>query len=122
LTGILPAELRSRAQDRSAKPGQVAPRLSARPLTGGPGEPLVIQLQVQNSPGPNALLSLGLSPRQAEVLFWLSDGKTDAEIGVISNLARRTVEKQVERILEKLGVENQAAAIRAALAVLKGTG
>lgn len=122
LPGNLPAELRSLTHDRSAKPGQVAPGLSARPLTGGPGEPLVIELQAQASLGPNALLSLGLTPREAEVLFWLSEGKTNAEIGVILSSARRTVEKHVEHILEKLGVENRAAAIRAALAVLKGTG
>ena len=121
LPGNLPAELRSLSHDRSAKSGQVAPGLSARPLTGGPGEPLVIELQAQTSLGPNALLSLGLTPREAEVLFWLSEGKTNAEIGVILNSARRTVEKHVEHILEKLGVENRAAAIRAALAVLKGT-
>ena len=121
LPGNLPAELRSLSHDRSAKSGQVAPGLSARPLTGGPGEPLVIELQAQTSLRPNALLSLGLTPREAEVLFWLSEGKTNAEIGVILNSARRTVEKHVEHILEKLGVENRAAAIRAALAVLKGT-
>ncbi len=119
LPGNLPAELRSLANDRTAKPGQVAPGLSARPLTGGPGEPLVIELQAQTSLGPNALLSLGLTPREAEVLFWLSEGKTNAEIGLILNSARRTVEKHVEHILEKLGVENRAAAIRSALAVLK---
>lgn len=122
LPGDLPAELRALSRDRSAKPGQVAPGLSARPLTGGPGEPLVIELQAQVSLGPNALLSLGLTPREAEVLFWLSEGKTNAEIGVILNSARRTVEKHVEHILEKLGVENRAAAIRSALALLKAAG
>lgn len=68
------------------------------------------------------MLSLGLTQREAEMLLWLSEGKTDSEIGVILNSARRTVEKHVEHILDKLGGENRAAAIRAALAVLKGTG
>jgi DNA-binding CsgD family transcriptional regulator len=68
------------------------------------------------------LLELGLTPREAEVLFWLSEGKTNAEIGLILNSARRTVEKHVEHILEKLNVENRSAAIRLALAVLRGGG
>jgi DNA-binding response OmpR family regulator/DNA-binding CsgD family transcriptional regulator len=120
--GDLPAELRALSRDRSAKSGQVAPGLSARPLTGGGGEPLVIELAAQSSLGPNALLGLRLTPREAEVLFWLSEGKTNAEIGVILSSARRTVEKHVEHILEKLGVENRAAAIRTALAVLQAAG
>lgn len=120
LPGNLPNELRELSADRHAPAGEVAPGLSARPLTGGLGEPLVIELQANASLGPNALLALGLTPREAEVLFWLSEGKTNAEIGVILNSARRTVEKHVEHILEKLQVENRAAAIRAALAVVKG--
>lgn len=54
---------------------------------------------------------------EAEVLFWVSEGKTNAEVGVILDSARRTVEKHVEHILEKLGVENRSAAIREALRV-----
>jgi DNA-binding CsgD family transcriptional regulator len=98
----------------------VAPGLNARPLTGRPGEPLVIELEAQLVRGPNVLLELGLTPREAEVLFWLSEGKTNAEIGLVLNSARRTVEKHVEHILEKLNVENRSAAIRLALAVLRG--
>lgn len=120
LPGNLPNELRELSADRDSPAGEVAPGLSARPLTGGLGEPLVIELQANASLGPNALLALGLTPREAEVLFWLTEGKTNAEIGVILNSARRTVEKHVEHILEKLQVENRAAAIRAALAVVKG--
>jgi len=66
---------------------------------------------------PAVLLSLGLTPREAEVLFWVSEGKTNAEVGVILDSAKRTVEKHVEHILEKLGVENRAAALREALRV-----
>ena len=120
LPGDLPKELQALSSDRDSPSAEVAPGLSARPLTGGLGEPLVIELQSNASLGPNALLTLGLTPREAEVLFWLSEGKTNAEIGLILSSARRTVEKHVEHILEKLQIENRAAAIRTALAVLKG--
>jgi DNA-binding NarL/FixJ family response regulator len=63
---------------------------------------------------PKPLESLGLTPREAEVLFWIAQGKTNAEIGLILEAAAATVKKHVERILEKLEVENrQSAALRA---------
>jgi DNA-binding NarL/FixJ family response regulator len=60
------------------------------------------------------LEKLGLTPREAEVLLWIAQGKTNAEIGMILEAATTTVKKHVERVLEKLGVENrQTAALRA---------
>lgn len=84
-------------------------------------EPGVLELTAPDRATPAALLPLGLTPREAEVLFWVSEGKTNAEIGLILSSAKRTVEKHVEHILEKLGVENRAAAIREALRV-RGNG
>lgn len=78
-------------------------------------EPGVLEFTSRETPGPSALLALQLTPREAEVLFWLSEGKTNAEIAVILDSSRRTVEKHVEHILDKLGVENRAAATRIAL-------
>lgn len=95
--------------------GELAPGLVAKPLTGRPGEPVVIELQASAAPGPNVLMKLGLTPREAEVLFWIAEGKTSPEIGMILNSSRRTVEKHSERIFEKLGVGNRTAAIRCAL-------
>ncbi len=54
--------------------------------------------------------SFGLTPREDEVATWLARGKTNAEIGVILGMRSRTVEKHVERILAKLGVDNRTAA------------
>jgi DNA-binding CsgD family transcriptional regulator len=51
-----------------------------------------------------------LTPREIEVARWLSRGKTNAEIAVILLMQPRTVEKHVERILVKLGVENRTSA------------
>jgi DNA-binding CsgD family transcriptional regulator len=60
------------------------------------------------------LLALGLTKREAEVLMWVSQGKSNPEIGIILGAKARTVQKHLERILRKLGVENrQAAGMRA---------
>ena len=56
-------------------------------------------------------LALGLTPREVEVLSWLVQGKTNAEIGVILHISPRTIQKHVERIFVKLGVENRIAAV-----------
>jgi DNA-binding CsgD family transcriptional regulator len=57
------------------------------------------------------LLPLGLTPREAEVLYWVSQGKTNPEIGLILAVSVATVKKHVEHIFEKIGVENRSAAI-----------
>jgi DNA-binding CsgD family transcriptional regulator len=57
-----------------------------------------------------SLDSYGLRPRESEVGGWLAQGKTNPEIAIILGISPRTVEKHMERILEKLGVENRAAA------------
>jgi len=58
------------------------------------------------APGPME----ALTPRELEVGFWLSQGKTNQEIGLIISVAPRTAEKHVESILRKLHVENRTAA------------
>jgi len=60
------------------------------------------------------LETLGLSPREAEVLLWIAQGKNNEEIGIILGTSRNTIKKQVMHLLEKLGVESRnAAAVRA---------
>ena len=52
--------------------------------------------------------------REAEVLRWVAAGKSDAQIGAILGTSPRTVQKHLQRLYEKLGVENRtAAAMRA---------
>ncbi len=58
---------------------------------------------------------LGLTRREAEVLLWLSRGKSNRDIAAILDLSPRTVNKHLELIFPKLNVENRASA--AALAV-----
>jgi len=60
------------------------------------------------------LLKLGLTPRAAEALLWLAQGKTNADIATILGITESTVKKHVQEMFDKLGVETRgAAAVRA---------
>ena len=54
---------------------------------------------------------LGLTPREAEVLLWVAQGKSNSEIGSILGSAESTVKKHLENVYEKLGVRNRTAAV-----------
>ncbi|WP_428350168.1 response regulator [Lichenifustis flavocetrariae] len=51
-----------------------------------------------------------LTAREAEVLLWIARGKANRDIGEILSLSPRTVNKHLETIFAKLGVENRASA------------
>ena len=57
-----------------------------------------------------ALASLNLTPRETEVLFWISQGKSNHDIGIILGAKTGTICKHVEHIFAKLNVENRTAA------------
>ncbi|PWC31167.1 response regulator [Azospirillum sp. TSO35-2] len=59
--------------------------------------------------------ALGLTAREAEVLLWTANGKPNRDIGEILGISPRTVNKHLEQVFAKLGVENRASA--AALAI-----
>jgi len=81
----------------------------------GPDE-LLFRLSEERAEEEGAvLLQLGVTSRESEVLLWLSRGKSNREIGEILGISPRTVNKHLEQIFVKLGVENRAsAAARAA--------
>jgi DNA-binding NarL/FixJ family response regulator len=56
-----------------------------------------------------------LTAREAEVLYWVIQGKTNRDIGEILSLSPRTVHKHLEHVFEKLGVETRTAAAALAL-------
>ena len=64
------------------------------------------------------LLALGLTPRAAEALLWLAQGKTNSDIATILGVTESTVKKHVQEMFEKLGVETRGAAAVRALEVL----
>ena len=56
-----------------------------------------------------------LTPREGDVMHWLSRGKTDAEIAALLQISPRTVHKHLEHVYVKLGVETRTAAVMRAL-------
>lgn len=64
------------------------------------------------------LEALDLTPREAEVLLWLAQGKSNAEIGTILTCSEATAKRHVLHIFEKLGVETRTAAALRAIEVL----
>lgn len=64
------------------------------------------------------LLKLGLTPRPAEVLLWVAQGKTNGDIAAILGISESTVKKHLLEILERLGVETRSAATLRALEIL----
>ena len=59
---------------------------------------------------------LPFTTREAEVFCWVAQGKTNAEIGLILSMSRRTVEKHLEHVYRKLGVGTRLAAVLLVLA------
>ena len=81
-----------------------------------PGACFMLLLEERSLAGstPASLLCLGLTAREAEVLFWIAHGKTNPEIAIIVDAALNTVKKHVQNILLKLGLETRlSAALRA---------
>ena len=64
------------------------------------------------------LLVLGLTPRAAEALLWLAQGKTNSDIAAILGITESTVKKHVQEMFDKLGVETRGAATLRALETL----
>ena len=69
----------------------------------------------KREPSPALLVPLGFTEREADVLFWLAQGKSNPEICMLLNIQLTTVKKHVERIFQKLGVENRTSAAALAL-------
>jgi len=85
----------------------------------GPNEFLLRLAKDSSADTPAEFSSeLGLTTREGEVLSWLSKGKTNRDIAQILGLSPRTVDKHLEQIYAKLGVENRTAA--AAIATSAG--
>ena len=91
-----------------ARQNQAAAEPAARP-------PTAIDLARR----PEALeIRFGLTPREAEVLLWVAEGKTNPEIALILGNRPSTVRTHLERVFSKLGVETRHAAGLCALGVL----
>ena len=69
-----------------------------------------------SSPAP--LERLGLTPREAEMLLWVAQGKSNADIAIITGTSEKTVKNHLTHVFEKLGVEGRNAATVRAFEVL----
>ncbi len=61
-----------------------------------------------------------LTPREAEVLLWLARGKSNRDIAQILEISYRTIDKHLEQIYPKLGVETRTAAVAVTIRALEG--
>lgn len=99
--------------------GEPAPGLRAVHSTRADTDAVLWLLEeTAPEPTPAMLEPLGLTPREAEILFWVAHGKTNAEIGIILEMASNTVKKHVHNLLPKLGLETRIAAALRAMEVL----
>jgi DNA-binding CsgD family transcriptional regulator len=102
-TGDMPPSRKPMVVEREDK------RLVVRVLADADRVLLLLE-ELQRGPQASVLEAGGLSRREAEVLRWVAAGKTNWEIGMILGLSPRTVQKHLEHIFAKLGVENRTAA------------
>lgn len=63
----------------------------------------------------------GVTQRESEVLLWIARGKSNRDIGDILGLSPRTVNKHLEQVYSKLGVENRASAAIKAIQALQSS-
>jgi len=85
----------------------------------GPDEMLLRLLEGNPSDERDTLkLKLTLTQREAEVLLWIARGKSNRDIAEILMLSPRTVNKHLEQIYAKLGVENRTSAAALAMRTL----
>ena len=77
----------------------------------GLGETMLLLAQNNLRNGDTArLLDAALTQRESEVLSWVAKGKTNRDIAEILGMSPRTVNKHLEHIFDKLGVETRSAA------------
>lgn len=83
------------------------------------GSELLLQLVEEDAKITTAALAqtFHLTERESEVLLWVAYGKTNSEIGQILSMSPRTVNKHLEHIFRKLGIETRTAAAAAVLRV-----
>ena len=97
-------------------------QLTVRTLAIADGGRMLVLEERQTALSIKPLQRLGLTERQAEVLMWVAQGKTNPEIGKILGVSEGTVHKHTEHIYAKLGVETRTAAAQRAFETLNGDG
>lgn len=115
--------MNSGADDYLTKPVDVRDLLTAieTRLARRADQRHALEAALQTSPtfeSAQPLQALGLTPRESEVLLWVAQGKGNTDISTILGASESTIKKHLQRIFEKLGVENRGSAALAAVEVL----
>lgn len=119
----LQAHIRTAIAGASTGPqtfGSGSARVSLTLLGSAGGDEHLFKL-ARSSEGIETLLlqsAFGLTPREADVLLWTARGKSNRDMSEILNISARTVNKHLEQIFIKIGVENRASAATAATRVI----
>lgn len=93
-----------------------AGRLAARLIPDQqPHQHIIVLSRVARPASADSLMTMGLTQREAEVLYWAAEGKTRAETATILDISERTVQKHLEHVYAKLDVNNRVAAVIKAL-------
>jgi len=89
----------------------------------GDGEWLVVMRESSDTATVQAIAAaFRLTTREAEVLYWVVKGKTNKDIGEILGTSPRTINKHLEHVFEKLGVETRTAAASLAIGKVRPLG
>ena len=121
---VLPAHIREWLEQYTGRDAAVA---SGGIAFGPPNSGVKLELSVISQIGADEILlrlidgdphddqmalrtKLGLTQREAEVLLWIARGKSNRDVAEILTLSPRTVNKHLEQIFTKLGVENRTSA------------
>jgi DNA-binding CsgD family transcriptional regulator len=133
--GLLPRPVQEWLEDERAALAGVAPERLRQPFVlQTQGRRLTLQylpagqnlelLWFHERPTMDDVLSLerlGLSKREAEVLWLLTQGLATKEIAAKAGIATLTVKKHLEHVYQKLGVSNRTAAVALAFDALTTT-
>ena len=109
---VIRDDLLAAVEARLARAGAVRQQLAAAAAGGG--------FKPDYSSSEPLQRILNLTPREAEVLLWVAQGKSNADIGVILGMSEKTVKQHLGSVFQKLGVEGRNAATLRALEVLSG--
>jgi DNA-binding CsgD family transcriptional regulator len=90
-------------------------RLVLRMLVTTDAEEIVVAMEEQHGPRNAELSRRGLTRRESEILWWVTEGKTNREIAIILGRSARTVQIHLNNVYRKLGVETRTAAAMLAL-------
>lgn len=81
---------------------------------------VILMVPASGAEEPSDLVVGILTKRQREIMDWIAEGKTSAEAAIILGISPRTVEKHLEAVFQRLGVENRIAAVRRYLDLKRG--